>query len=479
MKKLIFLLFFFAATLTFAQQKYALVIGNSNYTGISHLNNPINDANDMALTLQNLGFTVDKIIDGDLEKMETAVINLKRKLGASRNSYGFFFYAGHGVQANGQNYLIPLPATNIQNETHLRDRAVSLQFVLDSLSEAGNELNMIVLDACRDNPFGWSRSGARGLSVVSQTPSGSIVMYAAASGQKADDGTGRNGLFTGYLLKNLKTTGLSVYEVFDKTMGDVKNVTGGKQDPELSLRFSGANSVYLGQRPNTPTPTPETVYVINPDDVVPPPGWQGSAAIASDSELPRNGYYIATNIFAKNETVDIYNLETGKSTRVTVANGLSNPGLLAIVSREAAELIGMRANSVTKIHLVKVTSTSNPPTNLSIIGVSFDYWANRALEKIPSNTPYQNVEIYSIPEYEGDYLSFPYKSCVLILGTSKVQKNAEYIYNKIKNAGYNPIYKKLNDYTLIVIEVSGNFQQVISSLGNLGFREVFIMNFSN
>jgi len=91
----------------FAQQKYALVIGNANYTGISKLNNPTNDANDMALTLQNLGFTVDKIIDGDLEKMEAAVINLKRKLGASRNSYGFFFYAGHGVQANGQNYLIP------------------------------------------------------------------------------------------------------------------------------------------------------------------------------------------------------------------------------------------------------------------------------------------------------------------------------------------------------------------------------------
>jgi len=257
----------------FAQQKYALVIGNANYTGISKLNNPTNDANDMALTLQNLGFTVDKIIDGDLEKMETAVINLKKKLGASRNSYGFFFYAGHGVQANGQNYLIPLPATNIQNETHLRDRAVSLQFVLDSLSEAGNELNMIVLDACRDNPFGWSRSGARGLSVVSQTPSGSIVMYAAASGQKADDGTGRNGLFTGYLLKNMKTTGLSVYEVFDKTMGDVKNVTGGKQDPELSLRFSGANAVYLGQRPmyivDVPMTTP--VYDINPSDVVPPP----------------------------------------------------------------------------------------------------------------------------------------------------------------------------------------------------------------
>jgi len=241
-----------------APQKFALVIGNSNYSGISKLANPVNDANDMAAALQSLGFTVDKVLDGDLEQMENAVTNLKRKLmGASRNSYGFFFYAGHGVQASdGQNYLIPLQANNIQNETHLRVRAVPLQFVLDSLKEAGNELNMVVLDACRDNPFGWNRSGTRGLSLVSNAP-GSIVMYAAASGQKADDGSGRNGLFTSHLLKNLKNTGLSVYEVFDRTMGDVKNSTGGRQDPELSLRFSGANSIYLGSRPTPNTPAPQ------------------------------------------------------------------------------------------------------------------------------------------------------------------------------------------------------------------------------
>jgi formylglycine-generating enzyme required for sulfatase activity len=271
MKKLIilFLLITVAAGLSFAQQKYALVIGNSNYNGIPKLRNPVNDANDMAAALQSLGFTVDKVLDGDLERMETAVTNLKKKLGASRNSYGFFFYAGHGVQANGQNYLIPLQANNILNETHLRDRAVSLQFIMDNLSEAGNELNMIVLDACRDNPFGWSRSGTRGLTVVSSTPSGSIVMYAAASGQKADDGSGRNGLFTSHLLNNLKTAGLSVYEVFDRTMGDVKNTTGGKQDPELSLRFSGANNVYLGSRPTSNTPVqPAPAPAVQP--VAPP-----------------------------------------------------------------------------------------------------------------------------------------------------------------------------------------------------------------
>ena len=190
LKKLIILplLFFSAGSLIFAQQKYALVIGNSNYTGISRLNNPVNDANDMEGALRDLGFTVEKVLNGTLEQMETAVLNLQRRLGGSRNTYGFFFYAGHGVQSNGENYLIPVIADNIRSEAQLRNRAVSLQFVLDSLSEAGNELNMVVLDACRDNPFGWARSGSRGLSVVSHAPAGTVVMYAAGAGQTASDG---------------------------------------------------------------------------------------------------------------------------------------------------------------------------------------------------------------------------------------------------------------------------------------------------
>jgi formylglycine-generating enzyme required for sulfatase activity len=262
MKKAVLSLFvfcylIFAGALLFAQQKYALVIGNANYTGISKLTNPVNDANDMETALKGLGFTVDKVLNGNLEQMENAVLNLKRRLGASRNSYGFFFYAGHGVQSNGENYLIPIAADNIRSENQLRDRAVSLQFVLDTMSEAGNELNMIVLDACRDNPFGWARSGSRGLTVVSHAPTGSIVMYATGANSTAADGTGRNGLFTGYLLNNLKNPALSVFDVFDRTMDAVIKGTNGRQHPELSLRFAGATSAYLGPRPSpTPSPSP-------------------------------------------------------------------------------------------------------------------------------------------------------------------------------------------------------------------------------
>jgi formylglycine-generating enzyme required for sulfatase activity len=259
------LLLLLLTTFSYAQQKHALVIGNTDYRGISRLNNPVNDANDMEVALRGLGFTVEKVLNGNLDQMETAISNLKRRLTASRDSYGFFFYAGHGVQSNGENYLIPVEANNIQSDTHLRTRTVPLQFIMESLNDAGNVLNMIVLDACRDNPFSWNRSGTRGLSVVSRAPTGSIVMYATSADSVASDGTGRNGLFTGQLLNNLKTSGLSVFEIFDKTMGDVINITNENQHPELSLRFPGAASVYLGSRPVTTVryPMPDNMVRIN------------------------------------------------------------------------------------------------------------------------------------------------------------------------------------------------------------------------
>jgi formylglycine-generating enzyme required for sulfatase activity len=149
--------------------------------------------------------------------------------------------------------------------------AFSVQTLLDNLNDSGNELNMIVLDACRDNPFGWSRSGSRGLSVVGRAPAGSIIMYATSANSTAADGTGRNGLFTSQLLNNIKNQSLSIRDVFDKTGEDVLSVSGGKQHPELSLRFFGASSAYLGARPAPavqPAPvaqqTPAPVLTVQP-----------------------------------------------------------------------------------------------------------------------------------------------------------------------------------------------------------------------
>jgi len=135
-----------------APQKYALVIGNGSYTNLTPLTNPVNDANDISAVLEYLGFTVEKLLNGNLEQMEDAVLRLKDRLSAADNGYGFFFYAGHGVQSGGENFLIPVNA-NIPGENFLRNRAMSIQQVLDDLNDAKNSLNVVVLDACRDNPL--------------------------------------------------------------------------------------------------------------------------------------------------------------------------------------------------------------------------------------------------------------------------------------------------------------------------------------
>jgi len=279
MKKLIVILFLFLGVGVFAQQnsapqKFALVIGNSEYTGLTRLRNPVNDANDITVALQGLGFTVDKVIDGSLDDMERAFMRLKDRLSVSRNTYGFIFYAGHGVQSNGVNYLIPVGA-NITNENYLRERAVSVQTMLAELNEAGNELNVIVLDACRDNPFAWARGrgGNRGLTVVPNQPADSILVFATSAGSIAADGEGRNGLFTTQLLKNLKTPGLEVSKLFRLTGADVSQASGRQQIPAIYSQFFGR--AYLSSKPvetvqPVPIPKPAPVRPAQPAQPTPP-----------------------------------------------------------------------------------------------------------------------------------------------------------------------------------------------------------------
>ena len=227
-------------------KKIALVIGNASYRSLSPLANPVNDANDITVVLEHLGFTVEKILNGTLEQMEEAVIRLKERLIEAGNGYGFFFYAGHGVQSGGENFLIPVNAT-IPGENYLRNRALSVQSVLDDLNDARNSLNVVVLDACRDNPFGWSRSGNRGLSIITRQPADSIIVYATSAGQTSSDGEGRNGLFTSQLINNLATPGLEVKEVFNRTGADVAQVSGNRQIPAIYSQFFG--TAFLGEIP--------------------------------------------------------------------------------------------------------------------------------------------------------------------------------------------------------------------------------------
>ena len=264
-------------------QKYALVIGNGAYTNLTPLANPANDASDIAAVLEYLGFSVDKVINGNLEQMEDAVMRLRDNLGSVENGYGFFFYAGHGVQSGGENFLIPVNA-NIPGENFLRNRAMSVQQVLDDLNDARNGLNVVVLDACRDNPFGWSRSGTRGLSIVTRQPADSIIVYATSAGQRASDGDGRNGLFTSQLINNLATPGIDVSEVFRRTGQDVAKVSNNNQVPAIYSQFFG--TAFLGDVPvdfEGYIAQPSTTVIISgkQKEAVPEKFWSVGASVGS------------------------------------------------------------------------------------------------------------------------------------------------------------------------------------------------------
>ncbi|MEW6263625.1 MAG: caspase family protein [Thermodesulfobacteriota bacterium] len=214
------------------ERRVALVIGNGAYKEVP-LYNPPNDAADMSAKLRQLGFRVESLTNADQRRMEEAVVNFSRSLGPK--DVGLFYFAGHGIQAQGVNFLIPV-AAEIWAESDLKYKAVNANWVLDQMNQARNSLNILILDACRDNPLGRGfkrSSGQAGLApvVVDQTGTGTFIAFATAPGQTAEDGTGRNGTFTKHLLGNLGSSGLTLEQVFKQTRAGVLRETGGRQMP--------------------------------------------------------------------------------------------------------------------------------------------------------------------------------------------------------------------------------------------------------
>jgi formylglycine-generating enzyme len=230
-----------------AENRTALVIGNSDYRYVAKLRNPKNDAADISHVLKVLGFEVTTLVDAGQMAMEEAVLEFTRSLRSGGT--GLFFYAGHGVQYDGENFLLPVDA-DIESDFQLRYKAVSANFVLDAMEAAGNSLNMVFLDACRDNPLpSGVRSTGRGLSVVS-APKGSIVVYSTAPGDVAEDGAGRNGTFTGALLKYLSTPDIEMKRMLDSVFMDVAVTTREKQTPWLHSSFYGEFYFVQAQKTN-------------------------------------------------------------------------------------------------------------------------------------------------------------------------------------------------------------------------------------
>jgi hypothetical protein len=210
----------------FAENKYALLIANSNYKNFSSLDGPIKEARSLSTALKLLGFTVVIVENGAREKMLDELDSIKLNING-KGGIALFHYGGHGVQAQGKNYLIPIDA-DIPDEKKLSTRTVDIDEVMSSLDSCGSETNIVILDACRNNPLpaGSGRSASRGLSVVEFKPKNSIIVYSAEAGTVAQDG-----LFTPTLTKLITQSGKSFNQILMQLRREVSQRSNGAQIP--------------------------------------------------------------------------------------------------------------------------------------------------------------------------------------------------------------------------------------------------------
>lgn len=209
-------------------KKEALVIGNSKYRH-SPLRNPVNDARGMAEELKKSGFGVNLGLELTQAEMRAAIRAYGEQLTQTR-AVGIFYFAGHGVQLAWRNYLIPVDA-DIVNIEELRERAVDVNSLIEGIRRAGNPMNLIILDACRDNPFGSvARMDQKGLSQL-DAPAGTLLAYATAPGNTAIDGEGEHGLYTEHLLREIRVPEAKVEDVFKRVRLAVRRRSNGTQIP--------------------------------------------------------------------------------------------------------------------------------------------------------------------------------------------------------------------------------------------------------
>ena len=254
MKYVFLLVLIFAAKLVFAEppraerqavrvetpvdlnRKVALVIGNGHYRS-QPLPNPPLDAKAMSVALQKLGFETTSLVDADRKTMVRGLEEFRKKLRGA--GVGIVYFAGHGIQMEGQNYLIPVDA-DMDQEDSVKYNTVSQQNVLDELERGGTPIKIVILDACRNNPFERGRGGAGGLAGVSNAAKGTLIAYATSPGRVALDGrAGENGLYTTHLLRALQTPGLGIEEVFKVTRASVAEASNGRQIPWETTSLTG------------------------------------------------------------------------------------------------------------------------------------------------------------------------------------------------------------------------------------------------
>ncbi len=250
--------------------RHALVIGNASYN-VGPLKNPANDAEDMAALLKQLGFDVVKLVDASHRQMEDAVMEFGRRL--MKGGTGLFYFAGHGVQVDGVNYLIPVGA-RIESEGDVKFKSVNANHILAKMQDAGNPLNMVFLDACRNNPFArMFRSQSKGLAPM-DAPKGSLVVYATDAGDVAADGQGRNGVFTQNLLREMRTPGQEIGPMIRKVRAGVLKDT---KDKQLPFEVSSLTGNFYFNPSGASTPQSTSGYAA-PEPPAPPLPKEGAAS---------------------------------------------------------------------------------------------------------------------------------------------------------------------------------------------------------
>ena len=243
--------------------RVALIIGNSAYAA-GPLNNPKNDARGMSEALRALGFDVVVRENAKNLDMRRAVVEFGEKLTAG--GVGLFYYSGHGMQVGGKNYLLPVDA-DLKSERYVSVESLDVDSVLAQMDSAKSAVNIVILDACRDNPFARRfRSASRGLAFM-DAPTGTYIAYATSPGNVAEDGTpGQYGVYTGELLKAMKEPGLPIEEVFKRVRQSVVSKTNGRQSPWDASSLTGA--FYFQRGAAAAAPPRESVAAVRP--VTPP-----------------------------------------------------------------------------------------------------------------------------------------------------------------------------------------------------------------
>jgi len=371
-------------------QRVALVVGVSDYKNAPKLPNTGNDATEISRALGRLGFTVDLLNDPDRPTLENAIRRFGRRADGAEASV--FFYAGHALEVNGQNLLVPAPA-DVQSERDLRYETVDLELVLESMS-GRSKVALLFLDSCRDNPFSKKltatrSAGFRGLGAV-DAAAGTLIAFATAPGKTAEDGSGRHSPFTTALLKHIERPGVEVRQMLGNVRREVRESTANRQLPWENSALEGEFFFRPASLPVRPAPAPApaaTAAAVAPP-VRTPDAARDALAVSLRAALPG-----ATDQLIQN-TARLYSQEGGHKAQ---AGSRQANGAWRLNGRESAQTAEVQTLEGCQIRyndpcvLLAVNDTLSPAPE-------GDAWAGRSMSRVTYDGQYDPKQIPVIKE---------------------------------------------------------------------------------